>query len=329
MHSMIELPPDRPRRGGQRPGGDGADPRPLESAFVAAEPAPTGPLIGAAPRPEPRKGRPAWLEILMGILGVLALGWVVVIGGRWAAARLALALPYSVDRSIGELAAKEYDTSASTCTNPVLVGAVQEIVTNLEAGLLPEHRGLVVKVIDDSAVNAFALPGGYLFILTGLLQELATPEELIGVLGHEVGHAVKRHGLQRIAEAVWWKLVLSQIIGDVFGLSQVMADGALGLLSSAFGRDHERESDTFGLGLMHEAGYAAGTFPDFFDRLPASGLPDWAQTHPDPGERAQTLRAAIAAMPPPASLRTPPPLASLKAPCFGGGAPLPAAVPVE
>jgi len=264
---------------------------------------------------------------VMGALGVLALGWVVIIGGRWVAARLALALPYSVDRSIGELAAGQYDSGAGVCTNPVLTGAVQEIVTNLEAGLDAEHRGLVVKVIDDSAVNAFALPGGYLFVLTGLLQELSTPEELIGVLGHEVGHAVKRHGLQRIAEAVWWQLVLSQLIGDIFGLSQTMADGALGLLSSAFGRDHERESDTFGLALMHKAGYTPGSFPDFFDRLPSSGMPAWAQTHPDPGERAKTLRAAIAAMPPLTAPRKPPTLDALKAPCFGGGAPLPPVVP--
>lgn len=255
------------------------------------------------------------LEIVIAIvvLGLLAL--LVVVGGRACAGSIAGALPYSVDRQIGALAKGSMTTTMTECTNPELVGAVEEVVATLTPHLEPEYRDIEVHVVDSEMVNAFALPGGYLFVMTGLLAEIEDPAELIGVLGHEIGHAVKRHGTRRIAQSVWFSLVIAYVFSDAAGLASTLADGALDLVSLGFDRDQERESDDFGIALMHAAGYDATRFPDFFARLPAHGTPQWLTTHPDPGDRAATLRQTIATLPARTNPTVPPTLARLRAPC--------------
>lgn len=255
------------------------------------------------------------LEIAIGLGVLVALGFGVIVGGRACAGSIAEALPYSVDREIGALAKTQLLATASECTNPELLSAISEIVERLQPHLDPEHRDITLHVIDDPMVNAFALPGGYLFVTTGILSDVGSPEELIGVIGHEIGHAVKRHGIRRIAQSVWFSLVVASVFSDATGVVEALAGGALDLVSLGFDRDQERESDDFGLALMHAAGYVPNNFPAFFARLPEHATPQWLTTHPDPGDRATTLRAKIAALPPLTSPTAPPSLARLRAPC--------------
>ena len=152
-------------------------------------------------------------------------------------------------------------------------------------------------------------------MLTGLLEEIESPEELVGVLGHELGHVVERHGMQRIAESLWFNFIMAQIFGDISCIGETMAAKSFELLETGFDRDQERESDAFGLALMRKVGYEPRDFPKFFGRLPDHGLPEFLSTHPDPGGRADTLRDAIAQMEPLREPISPPSLTVLKAPC--------------
>ncbi len=264
--------------------------------------------------PPKSKARQA-VEFTALIAGLACVGWGLFLGGQMLAGHLAMALPYSLDQSIGESAAASFLEDADECTNPELVGAIEGIVARLSDGLDDEYKPLRVFVLDSEDVNAFALPGGYMFVLTGLLAELETPEELIGVLGHEAGHVVGRHGVRRMAQALWMQILISQLFGDFSSMGDLMAVEALNVASLKFGRDQERESDEFGLDLMLKVGFDPKTFPDFFTRLPDHDIPQWFSTHPDPGERAEELRAKISDLPKMKNPETVPPLSVLQGPC--------------
>ncbi len=253
---------------------------------------------------------------LIGLVAVMAaLGWGLMLVGRVAAGWAAGLLPYSVDQAIGEAASEGLVGDRTVCTNPVLVGAVEELVAGLAGGLDAVLQDLHVTVIDDEQVNAFALPGGRMFVHTGLLAAIESPEQLIGVLGHEVGHVVHRHGIRRIARALWVRVLVASVVGDIGGMGELMASSAAGVLSMSWDRDQERESDRFGVTLMQQVGYDAAPVPGFFDALPGMPLPEWLSTHPNSEGRAAELAAFVATLPAPSRPVAPPSLDRLKASC--------------
>ena len=256
-------------------------------------------------------------------IGLVVVVLALLVGGVWwgggALAEWAAGkLPYSIDQRVGAAAAEQQLSGADVCDNPALTGAVQAIVDRLATGLEPELRELHVNVIGSDMVNAFALPGGHIFVLTGLLEKLESPEELIGVLGHEIGHVAHRHGVKRIARSVWLRFLLAYFFGDVGTSGELFVQGASEMVGLKFDRDQERESDVFGLELMTRTGIRPGRFPDFFTRLPGGSMPDWFLTHPDPEDRADELRERIAAMAEIANPWQPPSLDALQSPCHAG-----------
>lgn len=258
--------------------------------------------------------RRVWVELGVAAVVLVVGGWAVVQGGRSLAGSLAAQLPYDVDRKLGELASSSLLGDARECTNPRLIDAVTKVVSHLDVRLDPMYRPLTVRVIDDDTVNAFALPGGYVFVMTGLLGAVESPDELAGVLGHEIGHVVQRHGVQRIAQSMWLGFLASWVTGgDGFGGE--LAGQAASLLSLKYGRDQELESDTIGLDLMARAGYDPKRFPDFFKRLGDGGLPDFLSTHPDSGDRVEALRRDAAGMRPERRQVGVPSLEDLQAAC--------------
>ena len=253
------------------------------------------------------------------LLGGLALTlYVVLAGGRYLAGWLATTLPYSVDQSIGEFASEQFTDSGDVCTNPVLNNAVSGIMKQLGQGIDPQFHPLSITVVNNDQINAFALPGGYMFVNTGLLSKIESPEELIGVLGHELGHVVNRHGIKRIGQSIWLQILIASVFGDIGTIAEASAAHATILLDQSFDRDQESESDHFGLDLMLKVGYAPKDFPTFFERLPDSGVPEWFSTHPDPDRRAKELRTRLADLRFPSDQIwiDPPTLEQLQAPCF-------------
>lgn len=150
------------------------------------------------------------------------------------------------------------------------------------------------RVLDSPVVNAFALPGGYIYLTRGILAAMNSEAQLAGVIGHEIGHVTARHTAQQITQ--------SQIasVGLVAGLIFVPGAGrygavlqqSLGLLFLKFGRDHENQADELGIRYMVRAGYDPRAIPATYDmlrrlseRTGGGGLPTWLSTHPDPGDR--------------------------------------------
>ncbi len=149
------------------------------------------------------------------------------------------------------------------------------------------------RVLDSPVVNAFAVPGGYVYFTRGILAHFNNEAEFSGVLGHEIGHITARHSAKQ-----YTKQMISQVLfvgglifSEDFRKFAGEAQQGLGLLMLKFGRDHESESDRLGVEYSSEVGYDAHEMANFFNTLSkmqsASGqsIPDFLSTHPNPVDR--------------------------------------------
>ncbi len=148
---------------------------------------------------------------------------------------------------------------------------------------------------DDQTINAFALPGGPVFITYALFKQL-NEAQLAGVLGHEIGHVIGRHSAERIAEGEFWQTLSTgaSVGGDMGGL--VGGIGQNTLLTN--GRDDELESDDLGVLFMIQSGYEPEEMIKVMEILKASAgpnrAPEFQSTHPDPENRIDKIRESIA-----------------------------------
>lgn len=149
---------------------------------------------------------------------------------------------------------------------------------------------------DANTINAFALPGGQVFITYTLFSKLENEDQLAGVLGHEIGHVLGRHSAERIAETEYWQtLSTGAAVGADMG-DVVSSYGYKTLLTN--GRGDELESDELGVKFMIDAGYDPEEMIDVMQILKAAAgsnrIPEFQSTHPDPDNRIEKIKEAIA-----------------------------------
>ncbi|MCB0638062.1 MAG: M48 family metalloprotease, partial [Lewinella sp.] len=145
-----------------------------------------------------------------------------------------------------------------------------------------EFAWQVTIIQDDETLNAFATPGGYIYVYTGLIKFLDSEDELAGVLGHEIAHAAQRHSTQQLTQVYGLQMLLSVVTGsaDPSMIEQI----ALGLASLRFSRGHESEADQYSVIYLCETSYNATGAAGFFRKMEDSARPpEFLSTHPDPG----------------------------------------------
>lgn len=151
---------------------------------------------------------------------------------------------------------------------------------------------------DSQTINAFALPGGQVFLTAGLYNKLSTDGEIAAVLGHEIGHVLARHGAQHVAKAQLSQgLSQAAVVGTGDYRSGQLAQMVGGLLNLKYGRGDELESDTLGVRLMSEAGYDPRAMLSVMRILAAAGGDrqgvEFFSTHPNPQNRLGVIAQAI------------------------------------
>ncbi len=237
-------------------------------------------------------GKRMWLEL--GIVAAVIVG--VGVGAMWAAGAIASAatplISPELDRQLGAAASKQMELLGGECPNPEAKAYVEKIAAPLvkAAGDVPFQ--FTFRVANDPAVNAFALPGGYVTVNRGLLEAAESGEEVAGVLGHELQHALQRHGTRRILRQVGGSVLLWMITG---GTDYDWMTQSVGTLTSlSYDRAQESESDEKGLQLLTRAGIDPNGLATFFARLQKDSVtpPALLSTHPDPGDRAEAVRKA-------------------------------------
>lgn len=209
----------------------------------------------------------------------------------------------SQEIQIGQQASQEAAQSIGLVEDPALQDYVQRIGAGLAARSERPNLPWSFRVVDDATPNAFALPGGYVFVTRGLLGVVNSEAELASVLGHEIGHVTARHSATQISRAQLAQIGLG--VGSILfpGAAQQLgglASGGLQLLFLSYGRDAERQADDLGFRYARSQGYDVREMADVFAALQRVGeaegqspLPSWLSTHPAPAERIRAVQARL------------------------------------
>jgi len=240
-----------------------------------------------------RRGLWMWL-VALSCIALLGVGGYL--GLKQAGRASIKLLPRSVDKQLGDLARDNMNLGGPVLNDAVLTGAIDEMVRRLakQGGQGFEFH---VQVVDAPTVNAFALPGGAIVVYTGLLRSAQSPEQVAGVLAHEIAHVTRRHGMERIAQSVGLIACVQLLFGDVSGLAavavQVLQEGAI----NSYGRDQEHQADMDGVKTLARAGIDPGALADFFvilkkEEAGSINLPAFLATHPDLERRIHDVRSA-------------------------------------
>lgn len=216
----------------------------------------------------------AWLSA-----GV-AIGWLSVVG----LPRLARHTPWSVEERLGSLTdAGARPVACGRAAAPAAVQAAHKVIARLFPRLKGDEQLPVrIEVIPGPDVNAYATLGGRIYVFDGLLQASGSPEELAGVLAHEIEHVRRRHIIQGAAVTLFTAAGLQAVFSGsaATGLTRTF-------LTMSFSRDQETEADEGGLARLQAAGVDAGGFEAFFTRASAAASPPaWLSSHPSHAERA-------------------------------------------
>jgi predicted Zn-dependent protease len=183
---------------------------------------------------------------------------------------------------------------------------VQQLGTRLAAQGERPSLPWTFRVVDDPAINAFALPGGFIYVTRGILAHLNSEAELAAVLGHEIGHVTARHTVSQMSnqQLAGLGLAIGSIVSSDVGRYAGLANSALGVLFLKHSRDDERQADDLGLRYLRRTHWDPREMLDVFqmlDRVSAAQgggrLPEWLATHPTPANRHEHIAQAIAAQP--------------------------------
>jgi predicted Zn-dependent protease len=186
--------------------------------------------------------------------------------------------------------------------------AMQEVVSSVGSRMAAasERPNLpwTFRVVDDPLINAFAVPGGFVYMTRGILAHFDSEAQMAAVIGHEIGHITARHSASQISRqqiaqvGLGVGVILAPQLADFAGL----ASAGLSVLFLKFSRDNERQADDLGFRYMTNSGYDPRGMIDVFEMLnrvsghqEGGGIPNWLSTHPDPGDRQERITAAISA----------------------------------
>jgi beta-barrel assembly-enhancing protease len=229
---------------------------------------------------------------------------LAVVLGLWFASDLLVEIavsriPVEWERKLGESAYRDFLSHQEVMTEGLAVAAMGEMTQRLTQQIPNNPYKFDVTVVKSDVINAFALPGGYVVVFTGLMKKAESGEEVAGVLSHELNHVLQRHGLERIVKNLGLLTAVAIVLGDQQGLVGMAKQLGLELLTLKFGREQETEADLTGLQMLQQAKIDPSGMIRFFERLSEKdqGRMEWLSTHPMSATRAERLKAELAALP--------------------------------
>ncbi len=248
-------------------------------------------------------------------LGILAL-FLAAIAGVWLAKdpmvkAVASQVPAEWEQKLGDTAFAQATLTSKLVTDADVRKQIEQLAAPLLAVVPQDRYKFKVHIIEDASLNAFALPGGNVALHTGLILTADSPEEVLGVLAHELSHVTEQHGMRGIVQGLGLYAIVSTFFGDVSGLAAILVNNAPFLLSQKFSRDHEREADEQGFRYLEAAKLNPRGMISFFekmrreeeklrDKLPGGEALDalsFLSTHPATTERTERLEKLLAKSP--------------------------------
>ncbi len=256
------------------------------------------PDLHKRPKTEPRKkGR----MVFWSIGAVASVLLVIFVLAPTIAARLAEAISPEAEMKLGDTVSEQImdllqfvgGADVAVCETPEGTRALDAMVDRLGAGA---HVPIRVSVINHGMVNAFAAPGGRILIMRGLIDSASGPEEVAGVLAHEIGHVIQRDPTREALRSAGTAGILSLVLGDITG-GGVITIVAESVLNASYSREAEEAADRMAFEILAAAGLPSTPFAGFFARLGAEvgdlgGVLSHLASHPDFDDRESAARAA-------------------------------------
>jgi predicted Zn-dependent protease len=272
---------------------------------------------GYSPSNDPRQRRsmPMAARLVPILMGLVAIGWIAIKGcqqGPFGRQQI-VGLNVQEEDALGLQAFNETLSDARVVRGGMEVAEVKEVAKRLIAAtkhpdflasidLKPRDMQWAVEVVDSNEVNAFCLPGGKMVVYTGILPVANNEAGLATVLGHEIAHAIARHGAERMAHTQMANIALQSANGSLADMDPAQRQGVLQVLNAGakygilgYSREHESEADRMGLLLMAAAGFDPQESIHFWERMAeatggAQKQPEFMSTHPSHGTRINDLQ---------------------------------------
>lgn len=219
--------------------------------------------------------------------------------------RSLILIPTSQEVAIGAGMAEQVQKTEQILEDSLWQSYVNEVGQKIVAVCDRQDIDYHFRVIESDQVNAFAAPGGYIYLYTGLLKAMDTEAEMVSVISHEVSHVVARHGVKRLQAALGVALAYELALGgdDASKVLQAAIGVGMTLAFAQYSQSNEREADSYGIHYMAQAGYDPRGALGMFDKLAAlggGGSPNvfeaLARSHPETQERIANAKAQIARM---------------------------------
>ena len=214
------------------------------------------------------------------------------------------------EQQFGKEFVAQHDKQVTFHTDPSVTNYINDLGQTLVRHSKRNDIPYTFRVVETKGVNAYAVPGGYIYVHLDLIRMAKTESELAAVLGHEIGHIVGRHSMKRLTKAYGIEILKRLLVKEDSGeFKKLVADVLSAGLLFKYSREDERESDMYGVQNVYDAGISpagAGTFFDTLRELQGrepSSLELMLSTHPASSERARNVRAQISGLPPKSGLR--------------------------
>jgi len=243
----------------------------------------------------PDRGKKWPIVAFLSALGVMGALATLYLWGIPAVASVAAAhIPVSWEERLGRAVVERLAPQERQCSDFIRAGKVQQILATLTSSLPRSPYTFRVIVVNQSSVNAFAVPGGTIVVFRGLLEKTCTAEELAGVLAHEMQHALHRHATRAMLQQASIRFLLAALVGEArtltYGLEGAQAVGML-----RYSRQCEEEADEEGIKLLMASGINPQGMITFFETIQKESdkslrLPTYLSTHPELKDRVQRLK---------------------------------------
>ena len=214
------------------------------------------------------------------------------------------------EMQFGKVFVARHERQVTLYNDPVVTDYISTLGQSLVRCSKRSNIRYTFKVVNAKGINAYAMPGGYIYVHVDLIREAKNESELAAVLGHEIGHIVGKHGMKRLTQAygieILRQLILDEDSSEVKRLiTEIFTAGLL----FRYSRDHEREADFYGVQNIYDAGIHPDGAATFFETLSElhgrkpSALEAFFSSHPVSSERAMNVRSQIRGFAPRSGLR--------------------------
>lgn len=209
-------------------------------------------------------------------------------------------IPTDTEVGIGKEVAAEVESQERLLSNQVVQDYVNKV--GQRAAKVCDRRDVKYsfKVLDSEEINAFACPGGFIYIYKGLLKQFDNEAQLSAVLAHEIGHVVARHSIKRLQAVYGYTLVMEIALGSKMSkAARQIVDGATGLILQGYGRENEYEADNYGMLYSKKSGYNPGGMTQVFEKFkelegkPPNAFEKLLSSHPPAQDRINNSNKQI------------------------------------